>query len=341
MYITFVETAEEGRLQQDKQEQAKMSKTTEHQVRLKGEIVVSTYWLIPTDVDEEEEEQQQDPQKGYGNEGKEEMKYIMVDEDSETETKAEIIPTKPNNIWNPSQTAPKSAKSQISPWIKDAKQPIGAPIAGMPKRKDNKPGSSGDKWKEESRLQEKGKKPQTKAKGEGEPGQTSMKRGRDEEKWEWYPTGKPKTGGQQTGHKVPTKGKGKSWTKTKEIPQIQEVEEEEEDEEEEEEDEEEERYGHILKNGRRVPWDFLLDREIKLDATTPKPPPPKLCTVQNMAQPSGKKDGKGKAVKSHVIMTKEEIESIVNMMKKEDEEGRRQGRNAVKEILNKYGCRGG
>ena len=42
-----------------------------------------------------------------------------------------------------------------------------------------------------------------------------------------------------------------------------------------------------------------------------------------------------------MIMTKKEIEGIVKMMKKEDREGRQQGRNAVKEILNKYGCRGG
>ena len=72
-----------------------------------------------------------------------------------------------------------------------------------------------------------------------------------------------------------------------EVPQVQ----------EEDEDEDEERYGHTPKNGRRVPWDLLLDREIKLDATTPKPPPPKLLRraeeEKTMRQRGWKRKGGG------------------------------------------------
>ena len=78
-----------------------MSKTTVRQVRMKGEIVISNYWLTPTEVNDDEEEKQYHPQEGYGKEWVEEMEYTMEEEEPEKEAKVEIIPTKPPKTWNP------------------------------------------------------------------------------------------------------------------------------------------------------------------------------------------------------------------------------------------------
>ena len=116
--------------------------------------------------------------------------------------------------------------------------------------------------------------------------------------WEWYPQNIPGEGKGHKGRKKketgkgPSKGQGKGY-KGKGSRQ-------------ESEDEEDERYGHILKNGRRVPWDLLLDREIKMDVEA-KPPPPKLSSVRYQ-QPS------------KVFLTQEELGNIKKMMEQEDED---------------------
>ena len=73
-----------------------------------------------------------------------------------------------------------------------------------------------------------------------------------------------------------------------------------------ESEEEEDRYGHIQKNGKRAPWDFLLDREIKLEVVA-KPPPPKLSSVRDERHKVG--------------LTNAEIDRIKKMMAQEDDEG--------------------
>ena len=333
----------------------RMSKTKEHLVRMKGELVVSKFWLIPME---------EDTNDGSGIGWVEEIEITDEENVPEKKEKAGITPTKPTDEWKKSHE-PHQGMAPKSPWIKDPKKPIGAPIAGMPKwtkektkkglGKGNHPGSSGDKWTDDLPSKGKGKykTPQPKAKGTGKskPLPTN-KRVRDEEGWDWYPTGKPKREGQQTGHNPTMMRKGKGKKKMEEIFQEQEDEEEEEedvedDEEEEEEDEDEDdRYGYILQNNCRVPWDFLLDRAINADATTPKPPPPKLHTVQDRewGMTSNKKNEENKEKKRagpHVILTKQEIERIVKMMAMEEEEGKKGGKDAAKAILSKYGCMGG
>ena len=339
-----------------------MSKTTVTQIRRKGELVISNYWLIPTDVNSQ----------GTSDEEMEgEMVEIETTEEDDEPGKAgwgKTYPTKPEASWRPIPTAPKQPKVLESPWITDIKQPIGAPIAGMPTRnkyKGSQPGSSGDKWCEGTHYQKGGQKSQPKAKGKGKPKSVQKKRGRvDDEDWDWYPKENPqnKKRGTQTGNKVTMKGKGKGMgRKMNEAPQelVEEEDEEEEsdddEEEEEEEEEEDERYGHILRDGLRVPWDLLLDREIMKDATTPKPPPPKLCNVQEkqpcvkgpkMApKPKGKQseedEGKGEGEEPRVLLTKKELEHIMEMMEKEDEQGKKGKKGDEEEILIKYGRMGG
>ena len=133
----------------------------------------------------------------------------------------------------------------------------------------------------------------------------------------------------------------------KEFLHIEEEEEEEEEEDDDEweeievgdDDEEEDRFGYILKNGRRVQWDFLLDREIKIKivATTPKPPPPKLSTV--LAAETEEEDEKEE--EPRVNLTKAELERIMELMKKEDGKEGGNGTNVEKINPTKYGCMGG
>ena len=126
------------------------------------------------------------------------------------------------------------------------------------------------------------------------------KKGKEEKEWEWYPQNIPGEGKGHKGQKKketdkgpsPSKGRGKG-NKGKGRRQ-------------ESEDEEDERYGHILKHGIRVPWDLLLDREIKMDVEA-KPPPPKLSTVRHQ------KPGK-------VFLTQKELGNIKKKMYEEDEE---------------------
>ena len=60
-----------------------------------------------------------------------------------------------------------------------------------------------------------------------------------------------------------------------------------------------------------------------------------------MGNSSNQKDEKEKGVEPRVILTKKELESIVEMMAKEDGEGKKGGKDAAKAILTKYGCMGG
>ena len=208
--------------------------------------------------------------------------------DQEEVQMEEVISTKPET---PIPTKPKIPEN---PWMKDITQPIGAPITGeMGKMKespkDNKPGSSGDK-----RM------------AEAAPMAIPKKKTKVEGQWKWYPKEKPNKGHYQTG-KSNSKGRG---PKGKGNHQ--------------ESEEEEDRYGHILKNGKRAPWDFLLDREIKLEVVA-KPPPPKLSSVRDERQKVG--------------LTNAEIDRITKMMAEEDDAGG-DDEEGVEPFLNygKMGC---
>ena len=303
-----------------------MSKTTVKQVRMKGELVISNYWTIPTE------------ETGMGEEGGEVDSVINISDGEEKQNpapKEDIVPTKPTKWWNDLQELRKGKQIQ-TPWFENAQQPIGAPIAGMPKKGKgmgfpNQPGSSGDK----------------KGGNTEKTTETSKKRDREGKEWEWYPTGSKQKVGQQKGNKGPMKGGGKGKNEMEEFLHIEEEEEEEEEEEDDEweevevgdDDEEEDRFGYILKNGRRVKWDFLLDQEIKLKyvPTTPKPPPPRLRTV--LAEEPEEEDEKEE--EQRVNLTKVEMERIMELMKKEDEGKGGYGKNVKKLNPTKYGCMGG
>ena len=299
-----------------------MSRATAYMVRMPGEVAISEYhhWHVPTIINtqetEEEEEEEGGNEEDYqyedydgGDEGAIEIGSSEEDASQENwyagyaET---IVPTKPKE---PIPTAPKRGKGRSenqtlwkSPWLADLKKPIGAPRDGPP-IKGGKHGSTGHKKNPEIHPMEK---------PAGRIPIPPKKREREEEKeWEWYPQPNPgNKAGKQTGtleipqDKRSKKGKGKGKEGKYKIPQ------------DPEETEDEERYGHVLQNGRRVPWDLLLDREIKVEVT-PKPPPPKLSEVQKEAARKGK--GKGKQVpQPRVKMTEEEIDKILRMMEEED-----------------------
>ena len=287
-----------------------MPRATAFMVRMPGDVAISEYhyWDIPTimntqeAVEEEEGENEEEDYYNEGYDGGDEgaIEIGSSEEDTPQERAETIVPTKPKE---PIPTAPmrgqgRSETQWKSPWLKDPKQPIGAPRDGPP-IKGGKPGSSGDKRNLNIHPTEKAavKVPMP-----------PKKREREEKEWEWYPQPNPgkKKVGQQTGTLDTNKGKGKGKGKEGKykIPQ------------DPEETEDEERYGHVLQNGRRVPWDLLLDREIKVEVT-PKPPPPKLSEVQKEAARKGK--GKGKQVpQPRVKMTEEEIDKILRMMEEED-----------------------
>ena len=107
-----------------------MSKTKVHQVRMKGEIVVSKFWLIPMEDDTND---------GSGIGWVEEIETTDEENVPEKEETAGIIPTKPTDSWKKSHE-PYQGKVPQSPWIEDPQKPIGAPIAGMPKRNKEKMG---------------------------------------------------------------------------------------------------------------------------------------------------------------------------------------------------------
>ena len=100
-----------------------MSKTTVHQERHKGELVTTTYWLIPTDnlegSSEANEPQTETEDDDLGHPA---VMEIETSEEEE-EKREEIIPTKPKSSI-PKPPIPSPTPRQ-SPWMDDIKQPVG------------------------------------------------------------------------------------------------------------------------------------------------------------------------------------------------------------------------
>ena len=142
----------------------RMSKAKGMLVRKKGELVTRVYHHWPDSLLNSDEEEEGE---------------MEVEEEKSTPAKVEakgmknIIPTKPPPKTPTATTTPKTAwwkekgGKNPSPWMKNLKQVVGAPI--------DKPGSSGDK-----------KRPPTNM-----PKPPPRKKATTEEKeWEWFPTGK-------------------------------------------------------------------------------------------------------------------------------------------------------